>query len=75
MPQSQAQMSAPERRITRLCAVAAGFDRARDATLQGWEFDDGVGFRLAWNIVTVVSFDYGLSNEGGMFYMELGHLF
>ena len=51
------------------------FDSARDTTLQDWKFDGGVGFRLAWNIATVVSFDYGLSSEGSMFYMELGHQF
>lgn len=51
------------------------FDSARDTTLQGWKFDGGAGFRLAWNIATVVSFDYGLSREGSLFYMELGHQF
>ncbi|HZL41890.1 MAG TPA: hypothetical protein VFD66_01260 [Verrucomicrobiae bacterium] len=35
----------------------------------------GVGFRLAWELATVVSFDYARSSEGSLFYMELGHQF
>jgi outer membrane protein assembly factor BamA len=51
------------------------FDSVGDTTLTGWKVDGGGGFRLAWNIATVVSFDYGVSTEGSMFYMELGHQF
>lgn len=29
----------------------------------GWRADYGIGFRLIWNLVTTVSFDYGVSNE------------
>ena len=51
------------------------FDSLRDTTFTGWKIDGGVGFRLAWELATVVSFDYGRSSEGGLFYMELGHQF
>jgi hypothetical protein len=51
------------------------FDAARDTTLRDWKVDGGIGFRLAWNIATVVSFDYGASSEGSLFSMELGHQF
>jgi hypothetical protein len=51
------------------------FNSVGDTTLEGWKFDGGVGFRLAWNVATIVSFDYGVSSEGSLFYMELGHHF
>jgi len=51
------------------------FDSLSRTTLDDWKFDGGIGFRLAWNLSTVVSFDYGRSSEGTMFYMELGHQF
>jgi outer membrane protein assembly factor BamA len=51
------------------------FDSAADSTLQDWKFDGGISFRLAWNLSTIVSFDYGRGSEGSMFYMELGHQF
>jgi len=35
----------------------------------------GVGFRLAWNLATLVSFDLGVSGEDTIFYMELGTTF
>jgi hypothetical protein len=51
------------------------FDSVSDTTLNNWKFDGGIGFRLAWNLSTVVSFDYARSGEGNLFYMELGHQF
>ena len=51
------------------------FNSVGDTTLKDWKFDGGIGFRLAWNLSTVVSFDYARSGEGTMFYMELGHQF
>ena len=51
------------------------FDSVGDTTLQDWKYDVGLGFRLAWNLSTVISFDYGRSSEGSMFFMELGHQF
>ena len=51
------------------------FNGVRQSTFNGWKFDGGIGFRLAWNVATIVSFDYGISPEGGLFYMELGHQF
>jgi len=51
------------------------FDSAGETTLHDLKFDGGLGIRLGWNLSTVVSFDYGRSSEGGLFYMELGHQF
>jgi outer membrane protein assembly factor BamA len=41
----------------------------------GWRADYGIGFRLIWNLVTTVSFDYGISSEGQIFQMDLGYAF
>jgi len=43
--------------------------------LGGWRVDYGIGFRLIWNLVTTVSFDYGISSEGQNFTMDLGYAF
>jgi outer membrane protein assembly factor BamA len=51
------------------------FNSIGDTTLKDWKADGGIGFRLAWNLSTVISFDYARSSEGTMFYMELGHQF
>ena len=51
------------------------FGSVADTTLNGWKVSGGAGFRLAWNLATVVSFDYGVSSESSFFSMELGHQF
>jgi hypothetical protein len=51
------------------------YDSISRTTLDNLKPDGGIGFRLAWNLSTIVSFDYGRSGEGGLFYMELGHQF
>jgi outer membrane protein assembly factor BamA len=51
------------------------FDSVGDTTLEDWKFNGGIGFRLAWNLSTIVSFDFGRSSEGNMFFMLLGHQF
>ena len=52
--------------------------RAFDGTalkLEDWHLGYGIGLKLAWNLATIVSFDYGVSQEDSVFYMELGHQF
>ena len=51
------------------------FDNPGGTTLRGWKCDVGGGLRLAWNVATVISIEYGVSEEGGLLYMELGHQF
>jgi outer membrane protein assembly factor BamA len=51
------------------------FDNVVDFTLDGWRFNAGGGLKLAWNLSTIISFDYGMSGEMQVFYMELGHVF
>jgi outer membrane translocation and assembly module TamA len=51
------------------------FNSVSDTTFSDWKLDGGIGFRLAWNLSTIISFDYGRSSEGSLFYMEVGHQF
>jgi outer membrane protein assembly factor BamA len=51
------------------------FDSAGSFSTQDWKFSYGVGLRLAWNLATVISFDYGISSEGSLFFMQLGQPF
>jgi hypothetical protein len=51
------------------------FDSVADTTLRGWKVSGGAGFALAWNLATVIRFDYGIGWEGSVFYMEIGHQF
>jgi hypothetical protein len=55
--------------------VGRSFDSVADTTLQGWKLSAGAGFRLAWNLSTVLSFDLGASGEGTFFSMEIGSQF
>lgn len=43
--------------------------------LEKWRSSYGLGIRFAWNVSTVIGFDYGVTREGNVFYMELGHPF
>lgn len=51
------------------------FDSVSRTTLENWKVDGGAGLRLAWNLSTIISFDYARSSEGSIFYMQLGHQF
>jgi outer membrane protein assembly factor BamA len=51
------------------------FDSAGTFSARDWKYSYGVGLRLAWNLATVISFDYGISSEGSLFFMELGQPF
>jgi hypothetical protein len=51
------------------------FNPVGDTSFDNWKFDGGIGFRIAWNLSTIVSIDYARSGEGSLFSMELGHQF
>ena len=51
------------------------FDEVGDMTFEDWKVAGGIGLRLAWNVATIISFDYGVSSEGSLFWMEIGHQF
>ena len=51
------------------------FDKAGQFSLNDRKVSGGLGLRIAWNLATIISFEYGMGNEGGLFYMEIGHQF
>ncbi len=48
------------------------FDNVSDTTFRGWHLGGGGGLRLTWNLSTVICFDYAVSAEGQLFYMNAG---
>ena len=55
--------------------VGRVFDKVDRFSLNDWKVTGGVGLRVAWNLATIISFEYGMGSEGNLFYMELGHQF
>lgn len=51
------------------------FDSNSAVTFKDWKMGGGVGLHLAWNLSTLVSFDYAWSAEDQAFYMDIGHQF
>lgn len=51
------------------------FDNNSQVSFANWKLAGGAGLRLAWNLSTIVDFDYGISPEGSSFYMDLNHPF
>jgi outer membrane protein assembly factor BamA len=51
------------------------FDTAREFSGRDWKYSWGVGLRLAWNLATVISFDFGVGPEGNLFFMQVGQPF
>jgi len=51
------------------------FDKVGRFSVNDWKITGGLSVRLAWNLATIISFDYGFGSEGTLFYMELGHPF
>lgn len=43
--------------------------------LKNFRFNEGLGLRIAWNVNTIVRFDYAISKEDGQFFFSLGHAF
>jgi outer membrane protein assembly factor BamA len=48
------------------------FDSVGETSFRDWKIGGGVGVRLAWNLSTVICFDYGMTSEGSLFYMNAG---
>lgn len=55
--------------------VGRVFDKVDRFSLDHWKATGGVALRVAWNLATIISFEYGIGSEGGLFYMEIGHQF
>ena len=42
---------------------------------QNFLFDEGLGLRIAWNMNTILRFDYAISHEDRQFFFALEHTF
>lgn len=51
------------------------FDRVADFTLRGFRRGQGAAFRIAWNQATIVTFEYGFSDEDTGVYVNFNHQF
>ncbi|MBA2612043.1 MAG: BamA/TamA family outer membrane protein [Bacteroidetes bacterium] len=43
--------------------------------LENIRYSEGLGLRIAWNVNTVLRFDYSVSREDAQFFFQLGHVF
>jgi len=51
------------------------FDKVGRFSASDWKTSGGVSVRLAWNLATIISFDYGFGSEGNLAYLWLGQPF
>ena len=42
---------------------------------ENFRYSEGLGLRIAWNVNTILRFDYALSQEDRQFFFSLGHTF
>jgi hemolysin activation/secretion protein len=40
-----------------------------------YRYSEGLGLRIAWNVSTILRFDYAVSNEDAQFFFQFGHTF
>lgn len=50
-------------------------DQWQDLNFDSIMYSFGAGLRIAWNQSTILSFDYGISKEDGLFYFGIGQAF
>jgi hypothetical protein len=55
--------------------IGRPFDALGDLSLHDWQVSYGGAFRIAWNLATIVTVDYGRSSEDTGFYVNFNHIF
>jgi hypothetical protein len=55
--------------------VGRPFDSLGDLTVRDWQPSYGGALRIAWNLATLVTIDYGRSSEDTGFYINFNHIF
>jgi hypothetical protein len=55
--------------------IGRPFDALGDLTLRDWQPSYGGALRIAWNLATIVTVDYGRSSEDAGFYVNFNHIF
>jgi outer membrane protein assembly factor BamA len=51
------------------------YDALGQLSLRNWRASYGGALRIAWNLATIVTVDYGLSSEDTGFYVNFNHIF
>jgi hypothetical protein len=51
------------------------YDSLGQLSLRGWRPSYGGALRIAWNLATLVTIDYGASSEDAGFYVNFNHIF
>ena len=51
------------------------YDALGELSLRGWRPSYGGALRIAWNLATLVTIDYGVSSEDTGFYVNFNHIF
>jgi hypothetical protein len=51
------------------------FDDLGQTTLAGWKRSQGAGLHIAWNEATILTVDYGFSDEDSGLYLNFNHMF
>ncbi len=44
-------------------------------SIDNYRYSEGLGLRIAWNVNTILRFDYAVSKEDKQFFFQLGHCF
>jgi hypothetical protein len=55
--------------------VGRPYDKLADLTVHDWRLAYGGAFRVAWNLATIITVDYGRSSEDTGFYVNFNHIF
>lgn len=55
--------------------VGRPYDDLSQLTLRDWQKTVGGALRIAWNLATVITVDYGVSSEDTGFYVNFNHIF
>jgi hypothetical protein len=55
--------------------TGGAWDRPTNLTFRNLRISEGAGLRVSWNQSTIVSFDYGVSEEDHQLFVALGHAF
>ena len=48
---------------------------SRVSHTENMRYSEGLGLRIAWNVNTILRFDYAVSKEDNQFFFQLGHTF
>jgi len=55
--------------------IGAVYDRVSDVELSGWKRTQGLAMRIAWNLATIITAEYGTNAEDSGLYINFNHIF